>query len=210
MQDERHAAEAVNDGATILANLVTIGGIVIGFLAAVWRWGRWLVRESWAWARGLGFARSLADRRIDQVLDELRKKANDQHWGVEELRLRIGAAEAMLELGGFTADPEQSIDWLSPHAVVLLGYDSSDLLGRNWLARINDEAREELGSAWALACGKRIATSCTIETIKGARLLVVLCPSVNERGEVISVYGQLRKVRRWTKKQTDGKDTEAQ
>jgi PAS domain-containing protein len=141
--------------------------------------------------RGIVVASAFVGRRGSAVLDEMVDEIASLRWRVQELRVRLSAAEGLLGIGAFTATPTQSIEWLSPHAVELFGSDSADLLGGNWLARIDDESRDAIESAWSLACSKRIATSCAVVTIGGRNLRISLNPSVDTAGQVVSVYGRV-------------------
>ena len=189
MDDETRQSIAWWNG--VLGGLVVWAPVAVGLALAVWRWGGAWCERMGGLCRGIVVASAFVGRRGSAVLDEMVDEIASLRWRVQELRVRLSAAEGLLGIGAFTATPTQSIEWLSPHAVELFGSDSADLLGGNWLARIDDESRDAIESAWSLACGKRIATSCAVVTIGGRNLRISLNPSVDTAGQVVSVYGRV-------------------
>lgn len=176
---------------TFLANLAVWSGVACALFIGAWRWIRaWCVAVR-GWCSGIAVARRFHERWGDAGVEALQAEITQQRWRISELRIRLSATEGLLGIGAFTSDPEQSIEWLSPHAVTLFGFDTVQLVGRNWLARIDEDSRARVEASWRLACGKRIATQSSIMTTDGKWLSLLLCPSIDEAGEVVSVYGQI-------------------
>lgn len=181
---------------SFLANLVVWAGVFIALAFGAWRWGGTVCSTCRGWCRGILLAHRFALRWGDSGAEVLQEEIVGLRWRIHELRIRLSAAEGMLGIGAFTGDAELSIEWLSPHAVTLFGFDSSELLGRNWIARVDDQSRDAVESLWRLACGKRITSQGTIVTISGKRLSLLLCPSVDSNGNVVSIYGQVTEAKR--------------